>query len=106
MVMIGSVTKVHRARITSQGQITVPKAVRDQLGVRPGDELEFESRGEEVVVRHRRRPSILDFAGIGADAVTRVPATAGELDVIVAEEWTRAASEKLSRIERQARRRR
>jgi AbrB family looped-hinge helix DNA binding protein len=30
-----------RTRITSKGQITLPKAVRDEMGLRPGDEVEF-----------------------------------------------------------------
>lgn len=30
-----------KAKVTSKGQITIPKAVRDQLGLRPGDEIEF-----------------------------------------------------------------
>ncbi len=29
------------ARITSKGQITIPKEVRDEMGLRPGDEIEF-----------------------------------------------------------------
>jgi AbrB family looped-hinge helix DNA binding protein len=29
------------AKITSKGQITLPKKVRDDLGLRPGDEIEF-----------------------------------------------------------------
>jgi AbrB family looped-hinge helix DNA binding protein len=29
------------ARITSKGQVTLPKRVRDELGLRPGDEIEF-----------------------------------------------------------------
>ena len=29
------------AKITSKGQITIPKAVRDQLGLRTGDRVEF-----------------------------------------------------------------
>ena len=30
-----------QATITSKGQITVPKAVRDRLHLRPGDKVEF-----------------------------------------------------------------
>jgi AbrB family looped-hinge helix DNA binding protein len=42
----------------------VPKAIRDRLGVRPGDDLEFVERGDEIVIVPRRRRSVLDFAGV------------------------------------------
>lgn len=38
------------ATITSKGQITVPKHVREILGVRPGDRLAFRVRGDGTVV--------------------------------------------------------
>lgn len=28
-------------RVTKKGQVTIPKEVRDELGIRPGDEIEF-----------------------------------------------------------------
>ena len=28
-------------RVTTKGQVTIPKAVRDELGIRPGDEVDF-----------------------------------------------------------------
>jgi AbrB family looped-hinge helix DNA binding protein len=40
-----------RAKITSKGQLTVPKSVRERLGVGPGDELEFVEDGGRFVVR-------------------------------------------------------
>jgi AbrB family looped-hinge helix DNA binding protein len=41
------------AKMMTKGQITVPKRVRDQLGLVPGDELEFiELEGKYVVRRH------------------------------------------------------
>jgi antitoxin PrlF len=30
-----------KTKITSKGQVTVPKQVRERLGLQPGDELEF-----------------------------------------------------------------
>ena len=38
------------ARITSKGQITVPKAVRDALGVEPGDRLAFRIQADGAVL--------------------------------------------------------
>lgn len=29
-------------RVTRKGQVTIPKAIRDELGLNPGDEVEFE----------------------------------------------------------------
>lgn len=56
-----------KARITSKGQLTIPKEVRRALGVREGDSLLFEVNddGDEVTVRVARRPvSFADYAGI------------------------------------------
>jgi AbrB family looped-hinge helix DNA binding protein len=54
------------ARITSKGQITVPREVRRVLGVRPGDRLLFESGEKGVRVRPVRAQSqFAKFKGIG-----------------------------------------
>ena len=40
-----------KATVTYKGQITLPKAVREQLGVRPGDRVSFrEIEGGAIVV--------------------------------------------------------
>jgi antitoxin PrlF len=49
------------ARMTSKGQVTVPKAVRDALGLRSGDQVVFRLEGDRAVVR--RTPDLLDLAG-------------------------------------------
>ena len=55
-----------QARITSKGQITVPREVRRVLGVRPGDRLLFESDENGVRVRLvRTRSPFAKFKGIG-----------------------------------------
>jgi antitoxin PrlF len=38
-------------RITSKGQVTIPEAIRDQLGLLPYTEVEFIVKGEEVRIR-------------------------------------------------------
>lgn len=38
-------------RITSKGQVTIPKAIRDDLGVKPGDEVDFVKENGAVTVR-------------------------------------------------------
>ena len=55
-----------RAKITSKGQITVPRAVRRALGVKEGDNLVFEENGDEMVVRPDKRNSrFAKYMGIG-----------------------------------------
>ena len=54
------------AKITSKGQITVPREVRHALGVKPGDKLVFEQNGEEVCVRPvRKKSAFAKYRGIG-----------------------------------------
>jgi len=55
-----------QAKITSKGQITVPREVRRALGVRAGDRLLFESVGQDVRVRAIRTKSLFSkYRGIG-----------------------------------------
>lgn len=50
-----------RARLTSKGQVTVPKQVRDALGLQTGDEMLFRIEQHRAVMA--RTPSLLDLAG-------------------------------------------
>ncbi len=55
-----------QARITSKGQITVPRDIRRALGVRPGDRLLFETDHSGVRVRPvRTRSPFEKYRGIG-----------------------------------------
>ncbi len=40
-----------RSRLTAQGQISVPAAVRTRLGVGPGSTIEWREEGGKLVVR-------------------------------------------------------
>lgn len=56
------------ARVTSKGQVTVPKVVRDALGIEAGDEVVFRVEGNRAVLA--KTPGFLDLAGS-----IQVPAT-------------------------------
>ena len=43
------------AKVTSKLQLTVPKAIADQYGIKPGDELEWIPAGESIRVELVRR---------------------------------------------------
>jgi len=38
------------AKVTSKLQLTVPKAIADRFGIRPGDELQWSAAGEGIRV--------------------------------------------------------
>ncbi|HMU79832.1 MAG TPA: AbrB/MazE/SpoVT family DNA-binding domain-containing protein [Microthrixaceae bacterium] len=49
------------ARMSSKGQVTVPKAVRDALGLGEGDDVVFRVEGDRAVLA--RTPEFLSLAG-------------------------------------------
>ena len=51
-----------KSRITQKGQVTIPKAIRDRLGVKEGEKVLFVMRGEEVVLKVVKG-TILDLRG-------------------------------------------
>lgn len=54
------------AKLTSKGQITVPRQVRRQLGLQTGDKLLFEGDGEVIRIRPVRKRSVFSkYRGIG-----------------------------------------
>lgn len=40
--------------VTSKGQVTVPKAIREKLGIKQGDRIEFVSENGRTIVRRAR----------------------------------------------------
>jgi len=51
-------------RITSKGQVTIPQAIREQLGLLPGTEVDFVVEGSSVTIHRSQsssRPSRGDF---------------------------------------------
>ena len=52
------------SKVTTKGQITIPKAVRAALGVEAGDRVEFVVREDGVVEMIARTRPLLSLAGV------------------------------------------
>ena len=73
-------------RMTSKGQVTIPKEVRDKLGVGPGSDIGFkEEEGKIVLVNHEAQKAedaadrmIRHMVEFGRTA-KRIPMTSEEL---------------------------
>jgi antitoxin PrlF len=48
--------------VTSKGQTTIPEKIRKALGIKPGDKLEYEVRGDRATIRVH--PGIRSLKGV------------------------------------------
>lgn len=53
-------SKTYSARLTSKGQITIPKKVRDRMGIAEGEEVYFTEENGEFRLRKSGPPSPFD----------------------------------------------
>ncbi len=51
--------------VTSKGQVTIPKALRQQLGIRQGSRIEFRLVGNHVEMRVHSSPASSEASGYG-----------------------------------------
>jgi len=83
------------SRMTSKGQVTIPKRIRDYLGLRPGSEVEFRYKGDGKITlkvaetktseRQRLREALAALRGsagpgMSTDEVMRLTRGWGEPD--------------------------
>lgn len=59
-------------RVGPKGQVVLPKALRDELGIRPGDEVDVTRQDDGLVVRRARPGSRLfrRLAGVEFDLMS------------------------------------
>ncbi|MBN9306108.1 MAG: hypothetical protein BGO82_00240 [Devosia sp. 67-54] len=79
---------------TSKGQVTIPKPIRDALGIKDGTPVDWELDGDQLRVRARTR-RLVDFAGIFGNPLGRA-VTVEEMHDAVLDE----ADERQRRISR------
>jgi AbrB family looped-hinge helix DNA binding protein len=52
------------ATLTSKGQTTIPKEIRDSLGMKPGDRMTFTLMPDGTVVLRVKSKRIMELAGV------------------------------------------
>ena len=78
------------ATLTSKGQLTLPKAIRERLALSTGDKVEFELAGDDRVVLRKRSRGLDDLIGcLGHLAVE--PVSDDDIERAVAEEFAERA---------------
>ncbi len=62
------------AKVTSKGQITLPKEVRDNIGIGPGEEVEFQKEEDGYLLKKKVKHSPFDrFVGYLKDKKGKSP---------------------------------
>lgn len=52
-----------KAIVAERGQVTIPKALRDKLGIRPGTALEFSARNGSLLARKAQTDPVSQVFG-------------------------------------------
>jgi antitoxin PrlF len=52
------------ATLTSKGQTTIPREIRDSLGLQPGDRMTFTLMPDGTVIMRAKTRSVMDVAGV------------------------------------------
>jgi AbrB family looped-hinge helix DNA binding protein len=87
-------------RVGAKGQVVIPKGIRDEIGIEPGDEVTFEAAGTEV--RMRRVLDDPDRRGLAIAGLRgRWEGTPGATPAELLEERRREREREERRIEEQ-----
>ena len=79
-------------KVSSKYQVSIPKALAEQLGVRPGDEVEWEVAGDEFRVRPAqvRKPlSVEERLKMFDESTKRIAAYQKRRGLKGSRDWTR-----------------
>jgi len=70
--------------VTSKGQVTIPKSVRQRLGIRKGSKVAFSVSGNHAELRVQSTPAKVTASGFGMlkSRKTAVPANLDPADLL------------------------
>ena len=51
------------ATLTSKGQTTIPKEIRDELGIKPGDRMTFTLMPDSTVIMRVKNKTVSELSG-------------------------------------------
>ena len=77
-------------KVTSKYQVSIPKALADQLGIRPGDEVEWQVAGDEFRVRPAKKSlSVEERLKMFDESTKRIAALQKKRRLKGSRDWTR-----------------
>ena len=88
------------AKVTSKLQLTVPKAIADQYGIKPGDELEFVPAGESIRIELASRKAKAAHQLTTEERLALFDAGMERVDKLQAEELKKNQGKRPTREER------
>ena len=77
------------AQVTSKGQVTIPKAVREALALETGDRVVFRVEQNRAIMA--RTPDLLELAGTVEVPVAKRGADWGEVRSAARDRWAQRA---------------
>jgi len=79
------------SRVTVKGQVTIPKEVREHMGLKPGDQVEFIPGPGRTVTVNPRNLSVTALFGILKDKPRKrkEPLSVEEMEELLAAQWAR-----------------
>lgn len=85
------------SKVTSKLQLTLPKAIADQYGIKPGDELEWVPAGESIRVKLVRRKAKSGQQLSTEERLALFDEGTKRLDALQAEELKKNAGRRVTR---------
>jgi len=89
----------YTSTMTSKGQVTIPKALRDELGLKPSDKVYFARTGKDVLTLRRKNLTVEDVYGMlaGRPHTRTTPMSVEEMNEVIADAAAEAGTAGLAK---------